>query len=92
MRLSGVRRQDEGALHGTVCGDTKGSTEGDFLKSEYTFRLKNAGPAGLLSQRFYTPGALTVTFGSRHSLCHLSYFSYKIRKRRFLVIAGDDDE
>ena len=40
MRLSGVRRQDEGALHGTVCGDTKGSTEGDFLKSEYTLYIK----------------------------------------------------
>ena len=25
-------------------------------------KIENAGPAGLLSQRFYTPGDLTVTF------------------------------
>ena len=77
MRLSGVRRQDEGALHGTVCGDTKGSTEGDFLKSEYTFRLKNAGPAGLLSQRFYAPGDLTIK--------KLFGYAAKIRVFSFMV-------
>ena len=26
--------------HKAVCGDTKGSTEGDFLKSEYTLYIK----------------------------------------------------
>ena len=31
------------------------------MNAEYR-KIENAGPAGLLSQRFYTPGALTVTF------------------------------
>ena len=30
------------------------------MNAEYR-KIENAGPAGLLSQRFYTPGALTVT-------------------------------
>ena len=56
------------------------------MNAEYR-KIENAGPAGLLSQRFYTPGALTVTTYLLLTvqvrviyrlLCHASYEAKEI--------------